>query len=205
MREISLAGGIASWIVSVILFAHVACAADAEATHNELRALRDGVTAAFNKLGTSGKEADLDALLPYAHKNVVLIAMNGMRAVGHDGIKQIFRQTMVGDRRTVQSVHHEFNADALSILYGDDTAIAYGTTDGKYVLTGGANLDVKANWLATMVKEDGKWLIAGFQFAPSIFENPIAQQLQRTLYWFTGAAGVGGLILGYFIGRRRKR
>lgn len=177
----------------------------AEAVHNDLRALKDGVSAAFNKLGASGKEEDLDALLRYAHKNVVLNAMNGVSAVGHEGIRRHFRETMVGDKRTVQSVQHEFAVAALSFLYGDDTAVAYGTTKGRYVLTGGASLEVNANWLGTLVKEDGKWLIAGFQFAPSIFENPIAQQLQRTLYGFTGAAAVIGVLIGYFWGRRRKR
>ncbi|MBM4262707.1 MAG: nuclear transport factor 2 family protein [Deltaproteobacteria bacterium] len=191
--------------VAALRYASAAFGAEgAEATHNELRALKDGVTAAFNKLGASGKEEDLDAVLRYAHKNVVLNAMNGARAVGHDGIRRYFRQTMVGENRTVQSVQHEFNVDALSVLYGDDTAIAYGDTRGKYVLTGGVNLDVKATWLGTMVKENDKWLIAGFQFAPSIFENPIAQQLERTLYWLAAAAGLVGLLIGYLLGRRRK-
>ena len=175
-----------------------------EAIHNELRALRDGISSAFNRLGSSGEEKDLDAVLQYVHKNVVLNAMNGERAVGHDGVRQMFRKSMIGANRSVQSVHHEFTVDDLSVLYGDDTAIAYGTTKGKYLLTGGVNLEVDAQWLGTLVKEDGKWLVAGFQFAPSIFDNPIAKQLQRTLYWATGGAALVGILIGYFVGRRRK-
>lgn len=180
-------------------------AADAtEVTHQELRALRDGISGAFNRLGSSGEEKELEAVLQFVHKNVVLNAMNGERAVGHDGVRQLFRKSMVGTNRSVQSVHHEFNVDALSVLHGDDTAIAHGTTKGKYVLTGGVNLEVDANWLGTLVKEDGKWLVAGFQFAPSIFDNPIAKQLQRTIYWVAGGTGLVGVLLGYFYGRRRK-
>lgn len=195
------------WLTILIVFLpSIALGAEAnEATHNELRALKDGITTAFNKLGASGKEEDLDGILQYAHKNVVLNAMNGVRAVGHEGIRKHFRETMVGEKRTVQSVRHDFNVDALSFLYGDDTAIAYGTTKGKYVLTGGVDLEVNASWLGTLVKENGKWLIAGFQFAPSIFDNPIAQQLQRTLYWAAGGAALVGLIVGYLFGKRRKR
>ena len=194
-----------SLVIMLCLWARSSSAADdAPATHEQLRALRDGVTAAFNRLGTSGKEEDLEPILKYVHKNVVLNAMNGVRAVGHDGIRQMFRQSMVGENRTVQSVHHDFNVDDLSILYGDDTAIAYGTMPGKYVLTGGVNLEVNPKWLCTLVKEDGKWLIAAFQFGPSIFENPIAQQLQRTLYWAVGAAAVLGIGIGYFVGRKKR-
>jgi ketosteroid isomerase-like protein len=176
-----------------------------EATHTELRALRDGVTAAFNKLGASGREEDLEPLLQYVHKDVVLNAMNGVRAIGHNGIRQYFRQTMAGPNRTVQSVRHQFTADALSTLYGDDTAIAYGSTVGHYSLTGGMDFSVNAIWLCTMVKEGGKWQIAAFQFAPSIFDNPIAHGLERTMYWAAGIAGLVGIVLGVVLGRMSKR
>lgn len=172
-----------------------------EAIHNELRALRDGIIEAFNKLGVSGKEEDLEAVLRYVHKDLVLNAMNGDTSVGHDGIRQYFRKTMVGPNRTVQKVYHEFTVAALSILHGDDTAIAYGSTLGKYSLTGGLDFDVNAIWLCTMVKERGKWLVASFQFAPSIFDNPIANKLQRTVYWGVGIAAVIGIALGTLLGR----
>lgn len=194
------------WLTFLVFFSpsRTLGAVPNETTHNELRALKEGITTVFNKLGASGKEEDLTAILQYAHKNIVLNAMNGVRAVGHEGIRKHFRETMVGEKRTVQSVQHDFDVDALSFLYGDDTAIAYGTTKGKYVLTGGVDLEVNATWLGTLVKENGKWLIAGFQFAPSIFDNPIAQQLERTLYWAAGGAGLVGLIFGYLLGRRRR-
>jgi ketosteroid isomerase-like protein len=206
-RRTWLWGAALVWLAaSFANLAAVAIAADTvEATHNQLRALRDGISGAFNRLGSSGDEKDLDAVLQFVHKNVVLNAMNGDRAVGHDGVREMFRKSMVGVDRSVQSVHHEFNVDALSVLHGDDTAIAYGTTKGKYVLAGGVNLEVDANWLAALVREDGKWLVAGFQFGPSIFDNPIAKQLQRTLYWAAGGTGLLGILLGYFIGRRRAR
>ena len=206
MKRFQLASAVLALAVSVALpVTESGYGADsAEVTHQQLRALRDGISSAFNRLGSSGDEKDLDAVLRYVHKNVVLNAMNGERAVGHDGVRQMFRKSMVGANRSVQNVHHDFNVDDLSVLHGDDTAIAYGTTRGKYVLTGGVNLEVNANWLGTLVKEDVRWLVAGFQFAPSIFENPIAQQLQRTLYWAAGGAGLVGILLGYLFGRRRK-
>ena len=204
VQLVGLSGLLLAAAVSLALARPGRGADAAEATHNELRALRDGISNAFNRLGSGGDEKELDAVLQYVHKNVVLNAMNGERAVGHEGVRQMFRKSMVGPNRSVQSVHHDFNVDALSVLYGADTAIAYGTTNGKYVLAGGVNLEVDANWLGTLVKDDGKWLVAGFQFAPSIFDNPIAKQLQRSLYWAVGGAGLAGLLLGYFLGRRRK-
>jgi len=81
----------------------------------------------------------------------------------------------------------------------------YGSTLGRYSLIGGLDFEVNAIWLCTMVKEHGKWLVASFQFAPSIFDNPIANKLQRTVYWAGGIAAVIGIALGALLGRMSRR
>ena len=34
-----------------------------------------------------------------------------------------------------------------------------------------------------MVLEDGRWLLASFQLAPSIFDNPLVERAAQALYW----------------------
>lgn len=175
--------------------------AEETAAHEALRALKQGAETAFNKLGETGDEKYLDDLLGLVHDDVVLSAMNGVQAVGKQGLADNYRRTMTGPDRTVRTVHHTFEVAALTKLHGDDTGVAYGTSVGTYELTDGSSFTANTKWTATMVREDGKWLLASFQFAPSIFENPLLEKATSVFYWGVGAAGLIGLLLGYLLCR----
>jgi len=172
-----------------------------QATHDEIRALKAGAEEAFNALGSAGRNGDIEPLLAYVHDKIVLVPMNGETVVGKQGIRKYFTDKMAGPSPTVAYVHHTFNVAALTTLYGDDTGVAYGDSLGSYQLTNGMSFEVQTFWTATMVKEAGKWLLASFQFAPSIFDNPIAAQALSKLYWSAAAAGVIGLIVGLVLAR----
>jgi ketosteroid isomerase-like protein len=178
---------------------------DVEATHEALRMLKREAEQAFNDLGQSAEKGDLNRLLSLVDDYIVLAAMNGRFAIGKNGIVDYFNSTMTGPDRTVQSVHHTFEVADLSTLYGDDTAVAYGTSVGTYELTQGMSIVANTIWTATMVKKGGAWRLASFQFAPSIFDNPVLDRAIRACYWGVGIAGVVGLFLGFLLGRRRGR
>lgn len=108
---------------------------------------------------------------------------------------------MSGPEATVASVQHTFNVAALSTLYGDDTAVAYGDSVGTYELTDGRTLVADTYWTATMVKENDRWLLASFQFAPSIFDNPVVGAAIGMVYKTAAIAGVIGLIVGFLLAR----
>lgn len=178
-----------------------------DAIHDEIRALKRGVEEAFNLLGRSGKDGDIEPILEFVHDNFVLVAMNGDTLVGKQAIRDYFRNMMSGPEATVTSVHHAFNVAALSTLYGDDTAVAYGDSLGTYELTNGMQLIADTYWTATMVKENDKWLLASFQFAPSIFDNPVVDAAISMVYKSAAIAGTIGLITGFLLARllRRRR
>lgn len=176
-----------------------------EAIHDEIRALKNGAEEAFNAIGRSGKDGDIESILQYVHDNVVLVAMNGEVSVGKQGLRDYFMDKMGGPEPTVASVHHAFNVAELTRLYGDDTGVAYGDTVGTYELTNGMSFTVDAYWTATMVNEDGRWQLASFQFAPSIFENPLVDRAVGMLYRVAAIAGVIGLIAGFLLARVFRR
>jgi len=135
-----------------------------EATHDALRALKQEAEQAFNDLGQSGEMDDLERLLNLVDEDIVLAAMNGSFAIGKSGIIEYFNRTMTGPDRTVQSIHQTFEVADLTTLYGGDTGVAYGTSVGTYELTGGMTIVANTIWTATMVNQDGTWLLASFQF-----------------------------------------
>jgi ketosteroid isomerase-like protein len=179
----------------------IASTGDDEATHEALRTLKREMEESFNKVGKSGKLEDLQGVLDHVHDNVVLAAMNGSLVVGKQGIIEYFKRTMTGPTRTVKSVHHVFDVAALTTLYGGNTGVAYGSSTGTYALMDGLSFEVHTNWTATMVKEEGQWLVASFQFGPNIFDNPLLNKAVRALYWSAGIAGGIGLLLGLLLGK----
>jgi ketosteroid isomerase-like protein len=175
---------------------------EVQAAHEALRALKQDAEQAFNRMGASGKREDFDVLLDYVTDDVVLAAMNGQFAVGKKGLIAYFERMMTGPDRSVQSIHHKFDVADLTVLYGGDTGVAYGTSVGTYELSDGLSFVVDTNWTATMVKQDGRWRLASFQFGPNIFDNPVLNRAVNALRWGVGLALVIGLLIGFLVGRR---
>lgn len=154
--------------------------------HAELRALRDEAVAAFQK-------RDIDRLVACLRPNIVLVPQNAEVIKGHDGVRAFHKRMSEGDSKTVQSQKTEFSVDELSILYGDDTAIAYGTLNDQFTLSNGMEFALTSKWTATMVKADGKWLVASFSASANMFDNGVSNLM---LKWNTFKSGGAGLAIG---------
>jgi hypothetical protein len=56
--------------------------------------------------------------------------------------------------------------------------------------------DLKARWSATLVKQDGKWLIANYHTATNVFDNPLLHAATRAIYWTGGICLLIGILVG---------
>ena len=167
--------------------------------HGELRAVRDSLIQAVNK-------NDVDAILSHLHKNVVVTWMDGTVSRRHGDVRSYYDKMMKGDQRVVDSVTVSPVVDELSIVYGGgNTAVAFGSSDDDFKLRRGLAFKVHSRWTATLVKEEGKWLITAFHASASLFDNPLLNTAKQMVYWVGGIAGVGGLLLGALIARLLRR
>ncbi len=171
-----------------------------EQLHDELRALRTTMEAALNA-------QDLDALVAHVTDDVVFTTMNNDVVAGPDGIRDYFRKMLEGPDRVVDSVTSHFEADALSTLVEDDVAIAAGHSHDRYVLRGGREFEIEGRWTGTLVRRDGRWLVAAFHYSTNVFDNPILAAQRKAATWIAAGLGVAmliaGLLLGRFLARRR--
>jgi ketosteroid isomerase-like protein len=169
-----------------------------EATHQALRDMRDATVSALNK-------GDIEAVLPHLHKNIVFTAMNGEVCRGKDALRAYFNRMMKDPGHIVESLQIHPSVDQLTDLYGATTGVAYGSSVDHYKLTNDQEFDVNSRWTATMVKEGGQWQVASFQSAANIFDNPLLNKAKSALYVGAAGAGLAGLLLGVFIGKRLGR
>ncbi len=168
-----------------------------EATHNELRALRDGLMDAINK-------GDIDRELPYLTTNVVVTWHNAEVSRGREGVRDYYNRMMNGPNKLVADFHAEINVDELTILYGENTGISFGSSVEHFKLTNGRSFDLKGRWTVTMVKQDGRWLIASLHVSTNIFDNAMLDMAKTYAIRVVCIAVVVSAILGWLIGRRRK-
>jgi len=187
---------------ALALFAAAAFAAEIQKTaeepaHQELRQLRDGLLAAMNK-------GDLEGLLHFLHTNVIITWHNAEVSRGHQGVRDYYTRVMTGPKKIVDSFTCEVNVDELTSLYGDNTGICYGSSDEHFKLANGKTLEVNGRWSATLIKENGHWLVASLHASTNLFDN-VMLRLAKNVAWYAGILMLlFGLVMGWLIGRRRK-
>lgn len=162
--------------------------------HNDLRAIKAAMEKGLN-------ERNVEGLLEHVTDNVLFTTMNGDVARGKNGIRDYFKKMMEGPGKVVDKVTTRFEPDDLSLLFGDDTAIAFGASDDRYELTTGQAFDIKARWTATMVRQDGRWLIAAFHYSANLFDNPILNGQRKLLTEVALAAVAVVFVLAFLFGR----
>ena len=188
-------------LTATCLAQDVANSADAEATHEALRALRDDMVRAMN-------EKDTEALLARLHENIVFTAQDGdqLKSIrGRDGIRDYLDRLLTGSNAGVKEFKTSPTVDELTILYNDDTGVAFGSSLDNYVLADGTTFDLPTRWSATVVKNGEDWQVANLHVLTNLFKNPVLDSAKRTmLYVGLGGAAIG-LALGFFVGRRGRR
>jgi uncharacterized protein (TIGR02246 family) len=173
---------------------------DAE-VHNALRRLKATMTKAMN-------ERDLDTIVANVDPNVVFTTMNGDVRRGPDQIRAYFHEMLTAPGHIVKNVQVSFEADQLTMLYGGDAGIAYGSSKDHYELTDGRTFDINGRWTCTMVRSGDRWLIAAFHYSTDVFRNPIVDMYRSMLTKVGVVTGVIALLAGVLVGWllfRRKR
>ena len=163
-----------------------------ESAHSELRALRNEVLSAIT-------QGDFDKVLTFVHPNAVITWQNNEVCRGHKGLRE-FTDRM--GKEAFKSYKVPPTPDEPTILYGDNTGLSFGKTVAQYKILG-KEIEVTSRWTATLVKENGRWLLAGYHVSANALDNPLLNGAKQALYWMGGIAALLGLGIGWVIGMRR--
>jgi ketosteroid isomerase-like protein len=158
--------------------------------HVELRALRAEVIDAITK-------GDIDAVVNHVHPNVVVTWQNNEVCRGHKGLREFFERM---GKNTFKGYKLPPTPDELTILFGGDTGVSFGQTVAQYKLLG-KEYELKSRWTATVVKENGRWLLASYHISTNVLDNPLLNTAKHALYLAGGVALFVGLGAGLLIAR----
>jgi ketosteroid isomerase-like protein len=185
-------------LLAVVLSAPASLRAQVSATpedpaHNELRALRTQVLDAI-------KAGDVERTLTYVHPNVVVTWQNQEVCRGQQGLRDFYNRM---GKDAFRGYKVDLTPDEWTILYGGDTGISFGKSVASYRVLG-KEYEFTNRWSATLVKENGRWLLASYHVSNDTLDNPLVNVAKQSLYWVGGIGFVAGLACGVLVTRRRR-
>jgi uncharacterized protein (TIGR02246 family) len=176
---------------SILIFSLTLHAAE-DPAHAELRALRTEIVDAITR-------GDIDTVLKHVHPDVVITWQDNQVCRGKDGLKEFFEKSA---KTTFKGYKVPPTPDGLCILHDGDTGISTGETVAAYTLLGKEH-EMRSRWTATLVKQDGQWLLAGYHISMNVLDNPLLNTAKNSLYVAAGVALLLGLGIGKIIFRRK--
>lgn len=193
--------------LSALVFAFVFQAAPAFAEipavpmdpdHVELRALGKSLIDGIEK-------GDIDSITPLLHPNVVVTWQDGQVCKGPAAIRKFYADMAAKSKKTFQGYKVRPTADEPTILYSSATAgVVYGHNVGRFHLMG-KEFEMPNRWTATMVKENGKWVMASYHVSMNVLDNPLLNAVKTAGIIGVAIAAVAGVLIGRMIARRRAR
>jgi len=190
MKKQTVLLAVYAWLVCGAAWLPIQAAEDP--AHNELRTLRTEVIEAITK-------GDFEGVIRHVHTNAVVTWQNNDVCRGHQGLRDFFNRM---GKDAFKGYKTPPTPDELTILHGN-TGVSFGQTVAQYKLLG-KDLELKSRWTATLVKENGRWLLASYHVSMNVLDNPLLNAAKGGLLLAAGGAAVAGLIVGWLLGKRKK-
>ena len=171
------------------------------AIHTELRAVKDRMVQAVNTKNVAALMADVTP-------DIAFTAINNDTVVGIDKVKAYYDKMLSGSSRFLNDFSMRAEADDLSRLYANNTmAVSTGRADLMLDLRGGSAMKytLPLRWTATLSRSNGPWKLAAVHFSADLSDNPYLTALSSFWKWVAAGTGLAGLVIGFFVGRRRRR
>ena len=193
----------ALWLAASMCLLPPAFAAEEpdHAIHEELRGVLREIVGAIN----SGQ---YDKMQPYLAENIEATSITQEVMSNRGEVAKYFTEWF-GPTGYMRSMRMQMDADALTEFSPDKN---WGLVRGKalehYEAKDGDVFDFVTRWTAVMIRDtDGKWRLRAIHFGTNNLDNPVLTKVKTTLIR-NGLIGAGlcllaGLLLGWWIGRRR--
>ncbi len=161
----------------------------------------------FREIEASINAQDVDRMVAQMHPSATVTWLNGEVSRGHDEIKAYYHRMVKGENRILDkyTTAAKLSAPARFFGKGEEVAVADGATEDDFFPVARGPFHLSSRWTSTSAKIDGQWKVVALHLSSNVFTNPLIEEAKRAI-WYVGAGGaLGGLLLGWLIGRMRKR
>ena len=193
-------------ILSVLFFVLAGLGSAAATEADPYTTDRQSLTTLFREIEAGINAQDIDRMVAQMHPQATVTWLNGETSRGHDEIKAYYNRMVKGDQRFLERYLTVAKLGAPASFFGNgEIAVADGTMEDEFFPVSRGPFRLSSNWTSTSAKIDGQWKVVSLHLSSNVFTNSLISEA-KTAIWYTGGGAVlGGLLLGWLFGRRRRR
>lgn len=171
----------------------------AQTEHDRLREFRQSLVSAV-------ENRDIDAISAKLHPQVIVTWQNGEVCRGKEELRAFYEKMAAGSGNQFEGYKVPPTPDVETTLYANGTVGVVGVVAGHHVgqfRLMGWSFDMPNRWTATLVQENGEWLLAAYQVSMNVLDNPLLNAVKKVAIAVAILALLIGLGAGVWIGKRR--
>lgn len=167
---------------------------------------RQALIRLFREMEASINAQDVDRMVAQMHPQATVTWLNGEVSRGHDEIRAYYQRMVKGEQRYLDRYLTTAKLGAHAQFFGHgEVAVADGTMEDEFFPVARGPFRLSSNWTSTSAKIDGQWKVVSMHLSSNVFTNPLIDEAKAAI-WYAGAAAAAlGLLLGWLLGRWRRR
>jgi hypothetical protein len=158
----------------------------------------------FSEVENSINSQSLEQMTKQMDPSAVVVWANGEVSRGPAEVLAYYDRMVKGSGRILSRYTTKAKLNGHARFLGDGSvAIADGTMEDEFTPVSRGAFKLNSNWTTTVAKINGEWKIVALHLSSNVFNNSLLDEAKSALL-YTGAGGaLVGLLLGWFLGRRR--
>ncbi|MCM8611910.1 nuclear transport factor 2 family protein [Accumulibacter sp.] len=186
----------------LLILAPVAVAA----TDDPHAADRQALIKLFREMEAAINAQDVERMIAQMHPQVTVTWLNGEVSRGHDEVRAYYHKMVKGEKRILDRYLTTARLGKPARFFGNgEVAVADGTMVDQFFPVARGPFALDSNWTSTSAKVGDRWQVVSMHLSSNVFTNSLLAEAERAIWYVGAGAGVGGLLLGWLLGRWRRR
>ncbi|MCU0936983.1 MAG: nuclear transport factor 2 family protein [Gammaproteobacteria bacterium] len=165
---------------------------------------RQALLTVFRAVEAAINAGDVEGMIAQMTPDATVTWLNGEVSRGHDQIRAYYHRMVKGDDRILDRYVTSAKVAAPARFFGE-VAVADGTMEDEFFPVRRGPFRLSSNWTSTSARFDGQWKVVSLHLSSNVFTNSLLAEAERAALYAGGGGLLGGLILGWLIGRSRRR
>lgn len=167
---------------------------------------REALLKVFREIEAGINDQNIERMVAQMHPQATVTWLNGATSRGHDEIKAYYHRMVKGDQRYIDKYLTAAKVGAPARFYGNgEVAVADGSTEDEFFPVSRGPFRLSSRWTSTSAKIDGEWKVVALHLSSNVFTNSLIEEAKNFAVQAGIGGALGGILVGWLLGRARKR